>query len=351
MPTRRTDLAPTHSRRALLARVAALLLMPAGVRPSQAATPTSVTPPPALRFGILPIAGAVESRESWTPLLSGMSQSIRRPVTARSVLSYEAVESAIQRGEIDLALLSGKLALDAVLRRQMTVVAQVMRDPAAEGHRAVLLARKAGPFNTLAGLLAEPERWRIARGDSRSLTGYILPQLQLFLPNGIQIETRFRSEIVDNHQVTALAVANGDADVATNNSTDYARFKTHFPAEAERLQVIWQSEPTPPLQFLMRRGQPAELQARVQQFLIHYGRASGARGEEERAVLKGLRAMYGYVLADDSALMAVAQVQYRLEKQQALHAQWVSEAARHARLARIEEAHARAVALLRGERR
>jgi len=86
--------------------------------------------------------------------------------------------------------------------------------------------------------LPNPSSWRLARGDSRSVSGFILPQAQLFLPNRIAMETRFRSEIIGTHQDTALAVANGDADVATNNTTDFERFKQQFPAEADRLQVI-----------------------------------------------------------------------------------------------------------------
>ena len=62
-----------------------------------------------------------------------------------------------------------------------------------------------------------------------------MPQSQLFLPNNIEMETRFRSEFVGTHQATALAVANGDADVATNNTTDLERFRQQFPIEAERL--------------------------------------------------------------------------------------------------------------------
>ena len=46
-------------------------------------------------------------------------------------------------------------------------------------------------------------------------TPYSLGDLRL--PNRIAME-RFRSETVGTHQATALAVANGDADVATNNT-------------------------------------------------------------------------------------------------------------------------------------
>lgn len=295
-------------------------------------TPPIETAP--LRFGILPIGGAVESRDDWVPLLDALRIAIHRPVSVRSVPSYEALQQAIRRNEIDLAVLSGKLALDAVTERRMNVIAEVVRNRDAPEHRAVLLARKAPPLDTLDKMLASPEQWRLARGDHRSMTGFVLPQLLLFLPNKIVMETRFRSELIENHQNTALAVANGDADVATNNTTDFERFKRNFPAEAERLQIIWRSEPTPPLVFLARRELPAELQKSIQSFVIGYGRKPGP--EIERDVLRNLHTGRGYAAADNSALLAVADLEYRLERQRAISAQWVDEAARQARLARIE---------------
>lgn len=310
-----------------------------------------VLPSPAdeLRFGVLPIGGVVESRENWTPLLADMSRAIGRPVTVHSAVSYESLGEAIRQRQVDLSLLSAQLALDAVVQRRMNVLAQVRRHPGTPDHRAVLLVRKSGPRNTLQDLLAHPEQWRLARGDSRSVSGFILPQVQLFLPNRIVMETRFKSEIVGTHQATALAVANGDADVATNNTTDFERFREQFPVEAERLQVIWRSEPTPPAQFVVRADLPPELQKKLRGFLAGYGRGQGPRAEAQREVLKGLRASLGYVAADNRALLPAATLQYQLAKQSALNAQWVSEAARQARLQRIESAHAEQIAALRGD--
>jgi phosphonate transport system substrate-binding protein len=298
------------------------------------------------RFGVLPVGGAVESRTHWTPLLDELSRALGRPVSALSLTSYESLDQAIRRNEVDLALLPGKLALDAVTQRRMNVLAQVARHEGAPEHRAVLLARKTGP--TLDEVLERPERWRLARGDRRSVSGFMVPQLELFLPRGIAMETRFQSEIVDTQQGTALAVANGDADVATNNTTDFGRFRQQFPAEAERLQIIWQSEPTPPALFVVRREHPPALQKRLQAFLMDYGRAKGARGDAEREVLKSLQAALGYEAADNTALLPAAALDYRLAKQRALSAKWVNEAARRARLERIENSYAEQAAMLRG---
>ncbi|MGK6309832.1 phosphate/phosphite/phosphonate ABC transporter substrate-binding protein [Variovorax sp. DT-64] len=332
-------------RRPFLA-LGAVVLLALPVAPSFAQRVRAEAAAP-LRFGVLPVGGAVESRESWTPLLRDLGRALGRPVSVLSVSSYESLDQAIRRGEVDFALLSAKLALDAVSTQRMNVVAQVKRNPGVSAHRAVLLTRKAAPPRTLKELLDSPERWRLAHGDSHSISGFIVPQQELFLPHGIAME-RFRSELVDTHQGTALAVANGDADVATNNTTDFERFKLQFPVEAARLQVIWESGPTPPALFVVRRDQPSALQKQLQDFLAGYGQARGPRGDAERDVLKQLHAPLGYLAQDNSALLSTAALDYRLARQQALNAKWVSRAAREARLERIERSYAQQVAALRG---
>ncbi|MFH0132473.1 phosphate/phosphite/phosphonate ABC transporter substrate-binding protein [Variovorax sp. VaC1] len=312
---------------------------------SEKSTPPAVIK--SIRFGVLPLGGTVESRALWTPLMADMSRAIGMPVDAYSVPSYEELDRAIGRDEIDMAFLSAKMALDAVMQRRMKVVAQIARRPGMPEHRAVLLMRKAAPFNTLDAMLAQPEHWRLARGDSRSVTGFIVPQSQLFLPHSIEMETRFRSEFVGTHQATALAVANGDADVATNNTTDFERFRQQFPIEAERLQVVWESEPPPGAPMVVRRDYPPEFQARLQGFLTGYGKGKGARADAERKVLETLRAAYGYAVADDSALLPEAKLEYQLGKQRAMAASWVNEAAREQRLQRIEKTYAQQVETLR----
>jgi phosphonate transport system substrate-binding protein len=303
-----------------------------------------------LRFGILPLGGAFESRNDWDPVLADLSRAVGRPVSVLSVTSYEALEQAIQRNEVDMAFLSGRMALDAVTQRRMRVVAQVTRHDGLPGYRALLLTRKTGPFNTLKGLLAEPERWRLARGENRSVSGFIVPQLQFFLPNHIAMETRFLSEVVGTHQFTALAVANGEADVATNNTADFERFRLQFPVETERLQVIWESELIPHAQIVVRRDDPPEFQRKVQAFLVDYARNKGPRGDAERSNLKALHDLAGFLAADNNSLLPAATLAYQLARQNANTAQWVNEAAKQARLQRIESTYAEQAAALRDPR-
>jgi len=102
---------------------------------------------------------------------------------------------------------------------------------------------------------------------------------------------------------------------------------------------------------VVRGDLPPELQKKLRTFFVNYGQAPGARGEAQRETLKSLRASLGYVAADNTALLPAAKLEYELARQSALNAKWVSDAARDARLARIEAAYAAQVATLRGDPR
>ncbi|RYZ12478.1 MAG: phosphate/phosphite/phosphonate ABC transporter substrate-binding protein [Comamonadaceae bacterium] len=341
----------SHAPHALIGRLRALIATAAMLliaAPAAFAGSVAVQAAP-VRFGILPFGGAAESRGDWEPLLFELSQAIGRPVTVLSVTSYEALEQAIRRDQVDMAFLSGKMALDAVSQRRMKVVAQVTRHDGLPGYRSLLLARRDGPVTELEAVLSNPEKWRIARSETRSVSGFIVPQLQLFLPRHIAMETRFAGEVVGNHQATALAVANGEVDIATNNSADLERFKTQFPAEFARLKVIWSSDLIPHAQIVVRRDYPSALQEKVRAFLVGYGRGKGAKADAQRVVLKSLHDFAGFLPAGNDSLVPAARLAYQLARQSALGGQWVDEASRQARLKRLDNQFADQMAALRDQ--
>jgi phosphonate transport system substrate-binding protein len=337
-------IAAKRRKRGWLAAVLACVL---GILPAIASTPGDIDPHAPLTFGILPIGGPAESLEAWRPMLDDLHKSIARPVRAISVTTYEGIAQAIAEQRVDIAFLSGRLALDAVSRQNMQVLGRLTRGDGSKGYHAVLLVASDSRLRTLDELFARPGKWRFARGEALSVSGYLVPETQLFAPRGIDSDTFFASVHIDNHQNNALAVANGEVDVATNNTADLERFQQHFPEQYARLRILWKSSLIPHAVIVIRNDLPLALREKVASFITGYGK--GKDGVREEANLKLIHDISGFAPADDADLVPFADIEYALEKRRATTAQWVSEGARAARFRKIQADHDQLVARLRGK--
>lgn len=315
-------------------------------QPVLSATSAFAAPDAPVTFGILPIGGPAESLEAWKPLLEDMATVLHRPVHSLSVSTYEGLSQAMAEGRVDVAFLSGRLALQAVRFQDMSVVAQLTRTDGSRGYYAVLVARRGGQVHHAADLFAHPNRWRYARGESLSVSGYLVPEAQLFAPHGVDSDTLFRSVRIDNHENCALAVANGEVDVAANNTADLQRFRKQFPTQFQRLVEIWRSTLIPHAVLVVRSDLPDLLRAQVRAFLTNYGGQAGREGDRQRGNLLRIHQISGFAPADNTALVPFADIDYTLEQRRAYSAKWVSETARRARLDKLATEHASILNLL-----
>lgn len=306
--------------------------------PAAAATP--------IRFGILPIGSAAESLEQWRPLLEDLRKQLGIPVTTVSVGSYASLSDAIGAQRVDIAFLSGKLAVQAVTRQHMQVFAQFVRSDGARGNVAMLVVRADSPIHTLADLLAAPGRWSYARSEHLSVTGYTAPEAYVFAPRGLNSDTFFARVEVGDHQGNLLAVVNREVDVASSNNPDMDLFRHNFPREAAQLKVIWRSRLIPSGVLVLRKGIPEPLRARLTTFLLAYGSAPGAAGERERDQLARIPDLGGFAPETNRVLQPFVDMQYALLRAQAEHGKWVSPQARQARLDQIARDYRRDTQLL-----
>jgi len=319
----------------------ALLLSPA----TGDAAAGDIDPTAPLTFGILPIGGPAESLEAWRPMLDDLHKALDRPVRAVSVATYEGIAQAISEQRVDIAFLSGRLALDAVTQQNMQVIGRLTRGDGSRGYYAVLLASKDSRLRTLDQLLGQPGKWRFARGEALSVSGYLVPETQFFAARGLDSDTYFKSVHIDNHQNNALAVVNGEADVATNNTADLERFRQHFPDQYARLHVLWKSTLIPHAVIVIRNDLPPALREQVAAFITGYGK--GKDGARETANLKLIHDISGFAPATNGELVPFADIEYALEQRRASSAQWVSDSAREARFRKIRVDHDSLVARLR----
>ena len=310
-----------------------LLLFAGSAMPTEAVSPIS--------FGILPIGSAAESLEQWRPLLDDLQKRLGRPVTTVSVSSYAGLSSAIGAQRVDVAFVSGKLAVEAVTHQHMQVFAQFLRSDGVRGNFAMLVVRGDSPIRTLDDLLAKPGHWRYARGEKLSVTGYTAPEADVFAPRGLNSDTFFSSVLIGDHQSNLLAVVNREVDVTSSNNPDMDLFRRHFPGEASQLRVIWRSPLIPSGVLVLREGMPASLRQQLTAFILDYGKSPGEMGVRERAGLARIPDLGGFAPQNDHVLQPFIDMEYALLREQAQHGQWVSQKARQARLTQINQDYQR----------
>lgn len=341
------DIVKFVRRQRSLARIAAalsVLLLCLGSAMAAGQDNARTTP---VHFGILPIGSAAESLEQWRPLLDDLRKHLGQPVVTVSVGNYAGLFDAIGAQRVDVAFLSGKLAVEAVTHQHMQVFAQFVRSDGAKGNVAMLVVRADSPIHSLDDLLSTPgSGWRYARSELLSVTGYIAPEAYVFAPRGLNSDTYFASVKVGDHQRNLLAVVNREADVASSNNPDMDLFRRNFPDEAAQLRVIWRSALIPSGVLVVREGMAAPLRRRLTDFLLAYGHAGGEAGVRERTRLARIPDLGGFVAETNRVLRPFVDMQYILLWQQAEHGQWVSQQARQARLAEIEKNHQHALRLL-----
>lgn len=80
-------------------------------------------------------------------------------------------------------------------------------------------------------------------------------------------------------------MANGQVDVATNNTESLRRFERNNPEKAANIKVIWKSPLIPADPIVWRKNLPEENKTAVYDFFMNYGTTGDAK---EVAILKEL---------------------------------------------------------------
>lgn len=103
-----------------------------------------------------------------------------------------------------------------------------------------MIVNKDSPINNLNDLLAKRKDLTFGNGDPNSTSGFLVPGYYVFAKNNISASD-FKRTVNAGHETNALAVANKQVDVATNNTENLDKLKTSAPEKLKELKVIWKS--------------------------------------------------------------------------------------------------------------
>ena len=216
-----------------------------------------------LNFGIISTESSQNLKSVWDPFLKDMEKQIGVPVKAFFAPDYAGIIQAMRFGKVDIAWYGNKSAMEAVDRANGEVFVQTVAADGSPGYWSLLITHK----------------------DNEKLNSVEVPSYYVFAVNNVDAKQAFKRMVTANHETNAMAVANKQVDVATNNTESLDRLKTNQPDKAAQIKVVWKSPLIPSDPIVWRKDLPDADKQELKSFFLD----DGTKDAEEKKVLAGLQ--------------------------------------------------------------
>ncbi len=290
-------------RLACLAMLSALALAACG----KTSTSGNTREPNEIRFSILSTESATSMGGYWKPILADMEKQTGLKVKPYFSSNYTTLVTAMQFKQTEVGWFSNLPGLDAVRRANGEVFARTFDPSGTDGYTSVVIVG-ANSGITLDRVLKCDKKLTFGIGDVRSTSGTLAPITYLFAPKGIKPETCFKTVRSGSHQSNLFSVANGQLDVATNNSTALLLNRQRGLPESKEVKVIWESPTLPEDPIIYRRDLDPAIKEKLRQFFLTYGQGATPEAAQQRANLAKIN-IGGFKPADETHLLPVREME------------------------------------------
>lgn len=231
-----------------------------------------------LNFGIISTESQANQKPLWEPFIAAMSKAIGMPVKPFYSTQYAGVIEAMRFNRVQVAWYGGKAYIEAVRIANAEAFAQTVSLDGSKGYYAYLIMNKANPNLAAAKrqggekfVLSNASKLSFAFNDPNSTSGFLVPNYYVFAKNDVDPKKAFKRLVFSgSHEATALAIANNQVDVATNNNESIERLKKTNPSAHQKIEIIWTSPVIPSDPIAYRKDLPANIKQKIQNFMYNY---------------------------------------------------------------------------------
>lgn len=255
-----------------------------------------------INFGIISTESSTNLKKDWEPVLAEMAKQTGYEIKPFFAPDYAGVIEGMRFNKVQVAWFGNKSAMEAVDRSDGEVFAQTIAADGSAGYYSLLIVNKKSPINTLDAMLKDGKSLSFSIGDPNSTSGFLVPSYYVFAKHNIDPKTFFKVTRSANHESNAMAVANGQVDVATNNTESMDRLKMVHPTDFEKIKVIWTSPLIPSDPLVMRKDLPQAEKTKIADFFYSYGKTP-----EQKDALKRL-GLSGFKPSNNAQLMPIRQI-------------------------------------------
>ena len=232
-----------------------------------------------LNFGIISTESSQQLKQQWQPVLDALTQQTGLKVNAFFAPDYAGVIEGMRFNKVQFAWFGNKSAMEAVDRANGEVFAKVVNIDGTEGYYSHLIVHRDSPLKSVDDVLKNAKNLNFGNGDPNSTSGFLVPGYYVFAKNNLDAKTAFKIARSANHETNAMAVANKQVDVATNNSETLAKLEKTMPEKVKELRVVWTSPLIASDPLVWRKDLPDATKAKLKAFFTGYGKTNPAERE------------------------------------------------------------------------
>jgi len=258
-----------------------------------------------INFGIISTESSQNLKSDWQPILESMAKKTGMKVNAFFASDYAGIIEGMRFNKVQVAWFGNKSAMEAVDRAGGEVFAQMVNADGTKGYYSHLIVHKDSPLKSLDDMLKQGKNLSFGNGDPNSTSGNLVPSYYVFAKNKIDPKTFFKLTRGANHESNALAVANKQIDVATNNSENLEKVKEHLPEKFKDIRIIWTSPLIPLDPLVIRKDLPEASKAKIRDFFYTYGQGS----QQEKDNLFKLSKLSGFKASTNDQLIPIRQLE------------------------------------------
>lgn len=287
----------------------------------------------ALNFGIISTESSQNLKTLWQPFLADMSRELGVEVKPFFASDYAGIIQGMRFDKVDVAWFGNKSAMEAVDRAGGEIFAQTIDVTGNPGYWSVLITQASNDrINNIDDMFQHAGELNFGNGDPNSTSGFLVPGYYVFARNGVDPKVAFKRTTNAGHETNFLSVANGQLDIATNNTENVDRIAKTHPDKVEKVKVIWTSPLIPSDPIVWRKNLPEADKSKIYDFIMGYGTDGDA---QHLTVLKAL-GWAPFKPSSDDQLLPIRQLVLFKERLALVGDTTLNDTQRQAKLAEID---------------
>ena len=286
-----------------------------------------------INFGIISTESTQNLKQDWEPLIQDMEKQTGMKVKAFFAPDYAGIIEGMRFNKVQVAWLGNKSAMEAVDRASGEVFAQMVNADGSQGYYSHLIVHKDSPYNTMEDILKNAKSLSFGNGDPNSTSGFLVPGFYVFAKNKVDAKTLFKVTRSANHEANALAVANKQVDVATNNSENLEKVQSRYPEKFNNIKIVWTSPLIALDPLVIRKDMPEASKAKIKLFFYNYGKTD----VREKDILMKLSKLSGFKESNNRQLLPIRQLDLFSKRNKIESDSVISESAKKEQIAAIDK--------------